>query len=172
LFDLVIKDHSNTGAIYFSMSEDDVRAAARHWWVSFCTDYGAVAPDGPLSTSSVHPRVYGSFPRVLGRFVRDERLLPLEQAIRKMTSLPAERVGLADRGLLAPGFAADVAVFDPAAVTDRATFERPHQYSEGMRYVIVNGQFVVDGGQITDARPGRGLRGPGWSGWRRQGPEP
>ncbi|MDH3495851.1 MAG: D-aminoacylase [Gemmatimonadota bacterium] len=164
LFDLVRKDRSETGAIYFSMSEDDVRTAAVHWWVSFCTDYGAVAPDGPLSRSGVHPRVYGSFPRVLARYVRDERRLALEQAVRKMTSLPAQRVGLTDRGLLRTGFAADVVVFDPRTIIDRATFERPHQLAEGVRWVIVNGVVVFDDGAMTDARPGRGLRGPGWTG--------
>jgi N-acyl-D-amino-acid deacylase len=174
LFDIVAADGANTGAIYFSMSEDDVRTAAAQWWVSFCTDYGAVAPDGPLSTSSVHPRVYGSFTRVLGRYVREAGLLPLEAAIRKMTSLPAEGVGLTDRGVLAPGFAADVTVFDPVTVIDRATFERPHQVSAGVRYVFVNGVAVVDDGQVTAARPGRGLRGPGWEGRmaRRRGESP
>jgi N-acyl-D-aspartate/D-glutamate deacylase len=163
LFDLVIKDRANTGAIYFWMQEDDVREAIRSPWVSFCTDYGAVAPDGILSTRKVHPRVYGSFTRVLGRYVREHRLLTLEQAVRKMTSLPAQRVGLLDRGLLRPGLAADIAVFDPDLVIDRATFEEPHQFSAGVRYVFVNGQLVVDEGQVTAARPGRGLRGPGWT---------
>jgi N-acyl-D-amino-acid deacylase len=162
VFDIIIKDDGATGAIYFSMSEDDVRTAIAHWWVSFCTDYGARAPDGPLSQGKPHPRVYGSFTRVLGRYVRQDGLLPLETAIRKMTSLPASRVGLTDRGLLRPGFAADVTVFDPRVVMDRATFEAPHQISQGIRYVLVNGETVLDGGQITDARPGRGLRGPGW----------
>lgn len=164
MFELLLKDDANTGAIYFSMSEEDVRTALAHWWVSFCTDYGAVAPDGPLSTSSVHPRVYGSFPRVLGRYVREQHVLPLEQAIRKMTSLPASRVGLRDRGLLVAGFAADVVVFDPATIVDHATFEQPHQLSTGMRWVVVNGSVVIDDGTQTEARPGRGLRGPGWTG--------
>jgi len=164
LLDLVIKDRGNTGAIYFSMSEDDVRAAIAYPWTSFCTDFGAVAPDGVLSHEHVHPRVYGSFTRILGRYVRQHRLLPLEDAVRKMTSLPAQRVGLLDRGLLRPGMAADVTVFDPVTVIDGASFEQPHQVSEGVRYVMVNGQLVLDGGIVTDARPGRGLRGPGWTG--------
>ena len=164
LLDLVIKDRGNTGAIYFSMSEDDVRAAIAYPWTSFCTDFGAVAPDGLLSRDPVHPRVYGGFPRVLGRYVRQRGLLRLEDAVRKMTSQPALRVGLADRGLLRTGFAADVTVFDPATVIDRASFEQPHQRSEGIRYVLVNGQVVLDDGKLTDARPGRGLRGPGWTG--------
>ena len=162
LFDVIATDGANTDAIYFSMNEADVRTAIGHWWVGFCTDYGAVAPDGILSQSAVHPRVYGSFPRILGRYVRERGVLRLEDAIRKMTSLPAQRVGLADRGVLLPGFAADVAVFDPETIIDRATFEDPHQTSVGVRYVIVNGEVVLDDGALTDARPGRGLRGPGW----------
>ena len=162
LFELVIRDRANTGAIYFSMHEDDVRTAIAYPWTSFCTDYGAVAPDGVLAGERVHPRVYGSFTRVLGRYVRDHGLLRLEDAVRKMTSLPAQRVGLQDRGLLRPGMAADVVVFDAATVIDLATFEEPHQLSRGMRYVIVNGSVVLDDGAPTDARPGRVLRGPGW----------
>lgn len=164
LLDLVVKDRGNTGAIYFSMSEDDVRAAIAYPWISFCTDFGAVAPEGILSRDRVHPRVYGSFPRVLGRYVRQRELLRLEDAIRKMTSQPAQRVGLSDRGLLRPGFAADIAVFDPLTVIDRASFEVPHQVSDGMRYVLVNGQVVLDEGSLTEVRPGRRLRGPGWTG--------
>jgi dihydroorotase/N-acyl-D-amino-acid deacylase len=164
LFELVIRDDANTGAIYFSMNEADVRAALRHWSVGFCTDYGAVAPDGPLSRDKVHPRVYGTFPRILGRYVREQRLLPLEDAVRKMTSLPAQRVGLLDRGLLRPGLVADVVVFDPTTIIDRATFEDPHQVSHGVKYVIVHGELVLDDGRVTNARPGRGLRGPGWAG--------
>lgn len=164
LIELVIRDHANTGAIYFSMDEADVRSAIGHWWTSFCTDYGAVATDGILSEDRVHPRVYGSFTRVLGRYVREHRALRLEDAIRKMTSLPAQRVGLLDRGLLRPDMAADITVFDPRTVIDRATFEEPHQYSEGIRWVLVNGEVVLDDGEFTDRRPGRGLRGPGWEG--------
>jgi dihydroorotase/N-acyl-D-amino-acid deacylase len=162
LFDLVVKDRANTGAIYFSMSEDDVRAAIAYPWTSFCTDFGAVAPEGVLSQDHVHPRVYGSFPRILGRYVREHALLRLEDAVRKMTSLPAQRVGLLDRGLLRPGMAADVVVFDPETIIDVATFEHPHQVSRGVRFVLVNGEIVLNDGAMTDARPGRGLRGPGW----------
>jgi dihydroorotase/N-acyl-D-amino-acid deacylase len=164
LFDIVVKDRAGTGAIYFSMSEQDVRAAIAHPWTSFCTDFGAVATDGVFSEDLVHPRVYGSFPRILGRYVREHELLRLEDAIRKMTSLPAQRVGLLDRGLLRPGMAADVVVFDPATIIDVATFEEPHQVSRGVRFVLVNGELVLDDGVMTDARPGRGLRGPGWRG--------
>lgn len=162
LFDLLIKDEANTGAIYFMMRESDVREAIQAPWTSFCTDFGAVGPDGVLSHDKVHPRVYGSFPRILGRYVREHRLISLEDAVRKMTSLPAQRVGLLDRGILRPGMAADIAVFDARTIIDRATFEDPHQLSEGMLYVLVNGELVLDGGEITDARPGKGLRGPGW----------
>ncbi|MGD2136427.1 MAG: D-aminoacylase [Gemmatimonadales bacterium] len=164
LIELVIRDNANTGAIYFSMNEEDVRTAVGHWWTSFCTDYGAVAADGPLAEDQVHPRVYGSFTRVLGRYVRQHGVLRLEDAIRKMTSLPAQRVGLLDRGLLRPAMAADITVFDPRTVIDRATFQDPHQYSEGVRWVLVNGEVVLDDGVFTDRRPGRGLRGPGWEG--------
>ena len=163
-FDLIIKDNGHTGAIYFSMNEWDVRAAIGHWWVSFCTDYGAVATDGILSEDKVHPRVYGSFPRILGRYVRERGVLSLEQAIRKMTSQPAQRAGLLERGILRPGLAADIVVFDAATIMDRATFQDPHQYSEGMKWVVVNGKIVLDEGELTRARPGRGLRGPGWIG--------
>jgi dihydroorotase/N-acyl-D-amino-acid deacylase len=164
VFELIIRDNGHTDAIYFSMNEWDVRSAIGHWWTSFCTDFGAVAVDGVLSEDMVHPRVYGSFPRILGRYVRQHGVLSLEQAIRKMTSLPAQRVGLLDRGILRPGMAADIAVFDPETIIDRATFADPHQYSEGVEYVFVNGKLVLDGGEITRERPGRGLRGPGWVG--------
>ncbi len=162
MLDLLIRDDLGTSAIFFSMSEADVRAAMRRSWVSFCTDYGAVAPDGILSDDRVHPRVYGSFPRILGRYVRDEAVLTLEDAVRKMTSLPAQRVGLFDRGLLRPGLAADVVVFDADVVLDHATFEAPHQFSVGVRHVFVNGTAVLADGRLTEARPGRGIRGPGW----------
>ena len=161
LMDLVLADRGNTGRVTFSMSEDDVRVALRHPLVSFCTDSGARATDGPLSRDKSHPRAWGSATRILGKYVREEKLLPLEEAIRKMTSLPASRVGLADRGLLRPGMAADLVAFDPLTVRDRATFAEPSQYSEGVPYVAVNGQLVVDEGRLTAARPGRPLKGPG-----------
>src|SRR3989442_1297186 len=123
---------------------------------------GGVAPDGPFGRDGAHPRAYGSFARILGHYVRDEKLMPLEFAVRKATSLPAQRVGLTGRGLLKPGFFADITVFDPATIIDRATFENPHQPSAGIAYVFVNGQKVLDHGKVTRARPGRGLRGPGY----------
>jgi dihydroorotase/N-acyl-D-amino-acid deacylase len=162
LFDVVIADHSRTGAVYSSMNEGDVRAAMKHWWVAVNTDAGGVAPDGPFAAQSTHPRAYGSFTRILGRYVREQRLMTLEYAVRKMTSLAAQRVGLADRGLVRPGMYADITVFDPQTVIDRATFEQPHQPSVGIEYVFVNGKAVLRHGKMTDARPGRGLRRPGY----------
>jgi N-acyl-D-aspartate/D-glutamate deacylase len=126
------------------------------------TDSGASATDGIFSKERNHPRGWGSTARILGRYVREEKLLTLEEAVRKMTSLPASRMRLQDRGLLRPGFFADLVVFDPTTVIDRSTYENPWQYSAGIPFVAVNGQLVVDEGKITDARPGRVLRGPGW----------
>ena len=166
MFDLIIADHARSGAIYFLMSEADVRAAMQQWWVAVNTDASGVAPDGPFGKEGTHPRSYGSFTRILGRYVRDQKLMTLEFAVRKMTSLAAQRVGLADRGLVKPGMYADITVFDPATVIDRATFEQPHQPSVGIAYVFVNGQVVWNKGQLTDMRPGRGLRGPGYTGSR------
>ncbi len=162
MFDLIIADNARSGAIYFLMDEADVQAALRQWWVAVNTDAGGVAPDGPFGKEGTHPRSYGSFARILGRYVRDQKLMPLEFAVRKMTSLAAQRVGLADRGLVKPGMFADITIFNPATVIDRATFEQPHQPSVGIEYVLVNGQVVINKGQLTSARPGRGLRGPGY----------
>jgi N-acyl-D-amino-acid deacylase len=162
LFDLILADHGQTGAIYFMMSEDDVRAALRSPFVSICTDSGARASDGPLSKSKSHPRGWGSYPRILSRYVRDEHLLTLEQAIHKMTGMPASRVGLRDRGMLRVGMFADVTVFDPETVQDRATFEAPNQYPAGVNYVIVNGQIEVDNGKRTPVLAGQVIRGPGY----------
>ena len=162
MFDLVIADHARSGAIYFLMSEPDVQAAMQQWWVGVNTDAGGVAPDGPFGKEGTHPRAYGSFTRILGHYVRDQHLMTVEVAVRKMTSLAAQRVGLEDRGLVRPGMYADITVFDPRTVSDRATFEQPHQPSVGIEYVFVNGQAVLRHGKMTDARPGRGLRGPGY----------
>jgi dihydroorotase/N-acyl-D-amino-acid deacylase len=167
LIDLVIADRANTGRVTFSMSEEDVRAALAHPLVSMCTDSGAKAEDGIYSQEKSHPRAWGSAPRILGRYVREEKLLTLEEAVRKMTSLPASRMGLSDRGILRPGMAADVVLFDPATVRERSTYADPLHYSEGIPYVMVNGQLVVDGGRITAARPGRALKGPGYRPERR-----
>lgn len=162
LIDLVVKDRGATERVTFSMGEDDVRLALKHPLVSFCTDSAARAEDGIFSKEKSHPRAWGSAPRILGRYVREEKLLGLEEAVRKMTSLPASRMRFADRGLLRPGFAADLVVFDPRTVRENSTYTDPLHYSEGIPYVAVNGQLVVDGGKITSARPGRILRGPGY----------
>ena len=163
LFDIVLAENGHrSDAVYDVMSEPDVQAAMKTWWVAVNTDFGGVAPDGPFGTQSAHPRAYGTFARILGHYARDLKLFPLEFAVRKMTALAAQRVGLWDRGLLKAGMAADITVFDPASVADKATFEQPHQASVGFAYVFVNGQKVLDHGTLTAARPGRGLRGPGY----------
>ena len=161
VIDLVIADRGESSVITAIMSEDDVRTALRHPLVGVGTDSGAQAEDGKLSESKSHPRAWGSFPRILGRYVRDEHLLTLEEAIRKMTSKAADRVHFNDRGLLRPGMAADITVFDPAAIRDVSTFEDPRHYSLGVKHVFVNGRRVVADGKITAERPGRPLRGVG-----------
>jgi dihydroorotase/N-acyl-D-amino-acid deacylase len=160
--DLVIADRGESSVVISIMTEDDVRAALRDPLVSIGTDSGARAEDGPLSESRSHPRGWGSFPRILGRYVRDEHVLTLEDAIRKMTSRPAARVGLTDRGLLRPGLAADITVFNPATIKDIATFDDPNHYSEGVEYVLVNGKIALASGKMTTERAGRALRGPGY----------
>jgi N-acyl-D-aspartate/D-glutamate deacylase len=162
VLDLLARDRGATGAAYFTMNEADVRLAVAAPWVGVGSDFGAVAPDGPLATMSVHPRAYGTFPRILGRYVREERALSLEAAVRKMTGVAAERLGIRDRGQVREGWFADLTVFDPATVADRSTFEAPHRTSVGIRYVIVNGRPVLDDGRLTTERPGRAIRGPGW----------
>jgi N-acyl-D-amino-acid deacylase len=143
------------------MSEDDVRAGLKSPIVSLCTDSGAMAEDGILSKERSHPRAWASAPRILGKYVRDEKLLSLEEAIRKMTSLPASRMRLADRGIVRPGMAADLVAFDPDTIKERSTYADPSHYSEGIPFVTVNGVLVVDAGKITSARPGKILYGPG-----------
>ena len=160
--DLVIADKAQSDVIISIMREDDVVAAMKTPWVSFDTDSGARAEDGPLSQSKSHPRSWGTFTRVLGKYVREDGVLTLEDAVRKATSQAAIRVGIADRGLVRTGMFADLVVFDPATVKDLATFEQPTKYSTGMRDVLVNGRAVVRNGAITDERPGRPLRGPGY----------
>ena len=162
VMDLVIADHGNSHVITNIMSEDDVQAALRHPLVSVGSDSPAQAEDGPLSESKSHPRAWGTFARILGKYVRDEHVLRLEDAVRKMTSQPATRVHLTDRGILRPGLAADVTVFDPAKIRDVSTFEDPLHYSVGVQYVVVNGRLVVSNGKITGERPGKALRGPGY----------
>ena len=161
--DLVIADRGETSVIISIMREDDVKAALANPMVSIGTDSGARAEDGPYSESKSHPRAWGSFPRVLGKYVREEQLITLEDAIRRFTSRPAARVGIADRGLLRPGFKADITVFNPDTIIDRSTFEDPTHYSHGVEHVFVNGKAVVSSGKITNERPGEPVRGPGFS---------
>ncbi|HEX4440440.1 MAG TPA: D-aminoacylase [Thermoanaerobaculia bacterium] len=161
LIDLVIADRSNTACIIFMMDEEDVKAGLRSPLVAFCTDSGAGATDGIFSEEKSHPRGWASTARILGHYVRDEKVLRLEEAVRKMTSFPAEGAGLKDRGVVKVGFPADLVVFDLAKVQDIATYEEPRRYSAGMPYVAVNGVLVVDGGKITNAAPGQVLWGPG-----------
>lgn len=160
--DLVIADRAETSVIISIMREDDVRLALAHPMIAIGTDSGARAEDGPFSESKSHPRAWGSFPRVLGKYVRDERLITLEDAVRRFTSRPASRLGIADRGLLRPGMKADVTIFDPATVRDVSTFVDPTHYSVGIRHVLVNGRAVVSNGTITGERPGQPVRGPGY----------
>ena len=162
LMDLVVAARDHAGAVYFTMNEDDVKFAMQQPFVSVGTDAGAVNFQGPLSESKVHPRAYGSFTRILGRYVREQHLLSLEQAIRKFTSLPAQRMRLRDRGLLRTGAFADITIFDPATVNDVATFEDPHHPSTGIEYVIVNGVISLEHGKVTGQLGGRPLRGPGY----------
>jgi len=164
--DLVVQDGSRVGTVYFLMSEDNVRRQLRLPWVSFDSDEGSYAPEGVFLKSNVHPRAYGSFARLLGRYVRDEKVLPLQEAIRRLTSLPADNLKLRNRGRLVPGYYADIVIFDPKTIQDHATFEKPHQYSTGVRDVFVNGVQVLQKGEHTGAMPGRVVRGSGWTGWK------
>jgi N-acyl-D-amino-acid deacylase len=162
--DLVIEDGSRVGTVYFLMSEDNVKKQIALPWVSFGSDAGSLTAAGDFLKSSTHPRAYGNFARLLGKYVRDEKVVSLQDAIRKLTLFPATTLGISDRGRLAPGYFADLAIFDPRTVGDRATFDQPHQYSVGMVHVIVNGVPVLANGEHTGATPGRVLRGPGWTG--------
>lgn len=163
LMDLVLADKAETGALYFIANEDDLRYGLKQPWTSIGLDASELSLDGPLFEPHSHPRAFGSMPRFLGYYVRDEHLLPLEQAIRKITSLPAQRERLRDRGLLREGLFADITVFDPATIIDKATYESPTQISIGVKYVFVNGQLEYDEGKLTGAQAGRVLRGPGWN---------
>lgn len=162
VFDLLIEDHAFTYVAVFGMSEADVALALTQPWVSVDNDSPGTAPDGLLGQEHPHPRAYGTFPRILRKYVREEKKLSLEEAIRKFTALPAQRMRLIDRGVLKAGMWADVVIFDPKTVTDRATFEKPNALSEGMQFVLVNGIPVIDGGTTTGALPGKILRGPGY----------
>jgi N-acyl-D-amino-acid deacylase len=160
--DIAIADHGNSQVVIAIMDEADVRDAVSSPLVTYGSDSGAQAEDGPLSTTKAHPRAFGTFPRILAQYVRSEHAMTLEEAVRKMTSQAASRVGITDRGLLRPGMFADIVVFDPATIRDVATYESPLKYSVGVKDVFVNGRPVVQNGQITSERPGRALRGPGY----------
>ncbi len=163
--DLIVADQTRIQVVYFSMSEDNVRRAVGLPWMSFGSDAGSQAPEGVFLKSSTHPRAYGTFSRVIGKYVRDEKAAALPDAIRRLTSFPAANLGLKDRGWLRPGYAADIVVFDPAGVRDHATFAKPQQLATGVRDLFVNGVQVLRGGQHTGAKPGRVVRGRGWTGW-------
>jgi N-acyl-D-amino-acid deacylase len=164
--DIAIADHGNSSVVIAIMREDDVRAAVTNPLVTYGSDSPAQAEDGPLSTTKAHPRAFGTFTRILAEYVRQEHAMSLEEAVRKMTSQAASRVGITDRGILRPGMFADVVLFDPASVQDTATYNDPLRYSVGVKAVLVNGKPVVLDGKITDERPGRALRGPGYKSGR------
>ena len=161
IMDLVLEDRSRVGTIYFLMNEENIKKQIGRPWVSFGSDAASMAPEGAFLKSSTHPRAYGNFARLLGKYVRDEKVITLQEAIRRLTGLPAANLGLDHRGLLKPGMFADVVVFDPATIADRATFENPHQYSVGVKHVFVNGAQVIKDGEHTGAKPGKALWGPG-----------
>jgi len=163
ILDLIIEDGSRISTIYFSQSKDIVRQVVALPWASFNTDAASLAPEGVFLNSNPHPRAYGSFARVLGKYVRDEKVLTLQEAVRKLAALPAQTLRIDKRGELKPGFFADVVVFDPDKIQDHATFIEPHQYSTGMVHVFVNGEQVLKDGEHTGATPGRFVRGPGWT---------
>jgi N-acyl-D-amino-acid deacylase len=161
IMNLVLEDRSRVGTVYFMMSEENIKKQIKLPWVSFGSDAGSMAPEGVFLKSSTHPRAYGNFSRLLGKYVREEKVISLEEAIHRLAGLPAANLGLDQRGLLKEGYFADVVVFDPKTIADRATFEKPHQYAVGMRHVFVNGQQVLKDGEHTGTKPGRALWGPG-----------
>jgi N-acyl-D-amino-acid deacylase len=161
IMDLVYEDRSRVGTVYFMMSEENIKKQLRQPWVSLGSDASSMAPEGQFLRSSTHPRAYGNFARLLGKYVREEKVITLQEAVRRLSSLPATNLGLDHRGAIREGMFADVVVFDPATVGDRATFENPHQYSVGVKNVFVNGAQVLKDGEHTGAKPGRALWGPG-----------
>ncbi|TDI80092.1 MAG: D-aminoacylase [Caldithrix sp.] len=169
---LVIEDDSRVGTVYFLMSEENIKKKIAIPWVAFDSDAGSLAPYGVFLKQNPHPRAYGSFARLLGKYVRDEKIILLEEAIRRLTSFSAENLGLKRRGFLKPGYFADIVIFDPESIQDHATFEKPHQYSTGVHHVFVNGTQVLKEGEHTGAKPGRVVRGPGWTGWKTESREP
>ncbi|MGB5659553.1 MAG: D-aminoacylase [Thermoanaerobaculia bacterium] len=162
--DLIVEDDSRIGTVRFTMNEDNIRRKIALPWVSLCSDSASLAPEPPFTNSQPHPRAYGSFARLLGKYVREEGIIPLEEAIHRLTGLPAGNLKLEGRGTLAPDSFADVVVFDPETVIDRATFEEPHQLATGFVHVFVNGEQVLKDGEHTGATPGRFVKGPGWAG--------
>jgi len=161
IMDLIVEDESRIGTVYFLMSEENVKKELARPWISFGSDEASQAPEGVFLKSNPHPRAYGNFARVLGKYVRDEKVIPLTEAVRRLSGLPASNLGLDHRGFIKEGMFADVVVFDPATIADRATFEKPHQYSVGVKHVFVNGVQVLKDGEHTGAKPGRALSGPG-----------
>jgi len=166
IMDLVLENEGRVSTIYFMMSEDNIRKQVALPWVSFCSDAESMSPEGVFLKSNPHPRAYGNFARLLGHYVRDEKLVSLEEAVRRLTSFPAKTLRIKDRGLLDTGYFADVVIFDPAKVQDYATFEEPQQFATGMVHVFVNGTQVLKDGEHTGALPGRVVRGPGWIGYK------
>jgi N-acyl-D-amino-acid deacylase len=165
VIDLVLADQGRSGAIYFLMSEDNVRRETAIPWVSFGSDGEASAPEGVFLKSSTHPRAYGNFARFLGHYVRDEKVVPLAEAVRRLSSLPAQNLGLKERGMLKAGMTADVVLFDPATIGDHSTFANPMQFATGVHDVFVNGVQVLKDGTPTGAKPGKFVKGAGWTGW-------
>ena len=161
VMDLIAEDESRVGTIYFMISEENIKKELAKPWISFGSDEASQAPEGVFLKSNPHPRAYGNFARVLGKYVRDEKVLPMSDAIHRLSGLPATNLGLDHRGFLKEGMFADVVVFDPATIADRATFEKPHQYVVGVKHVFVNGVQVLKDGEHTGAKPGRALWGPG-----------
>ncbi|MEO6256358.1 MAG: amidohydrolase family protein, partial [Sphingomicrobium sp.] len=160
--DLIVEDGTRIQVVYFGMSEANVAREVALPWMSFGSDAASMAPEGVFLKSSTHPRAYGSVARLLGKYVRDENRLSLAEAVRRLAALPADNLKLVDRGHLKPGYFADLAVFDPAAIADKATFAKPQQYAVGMRFVFVNGTAVIRDGEHSGATPGRFVHGPGW----------
>jgi N-acyl-D-amino-acid deacylase len=163
--DLVIEDGSRVDVVYFLMSEENVKKQIRVPYVSFDSDAGSLAPESDFLKSNPHPRAYGNFARLLGKYVRDEKVIPLHEAIYRLSGLPATNLKIRQRGFLKEGYYADVVVFDPNSIQDHATFENPHQYSTGVHHVFVNGGHVLNDGEHTGITPGRVVRGPGWVRW-------
>jgi N-acyl-D-amino-acid deacylase len=161
LLDLVLEDRSRVQAVFFSMTERNIAKQLRRPWVSIGSDGASMAAEGVFLEESTHPRAYGNFARLLGRYVRERKVISLPEAVRRMTGLPATNLGLEGRGFLEAGMFADVVVFDPETIADRATYEQPHQYAVGMKHVFVNGEQVLKDGEHTGAKPGRAVWGPG-----------